>query len=775
MIKTDLPVILLRGIVLLPNNDIRLEFDSDVSKNIIDVSELFHDNNILVVSQNNPLEEVPNIKELPKIGVMAKISHKMELPNGKTRIIITGIKRARIYEYLNLNKPSEVLEAIASEIEDERIDIKEERALTRKLYREVEDYIKTVPYMSNSILSLILNVSSLSKMTDMIIPNLPIDISRMHIYLKEISSYKRLQMILEDIYSEKEMFAIEKKLDVKIREELDNTQKEYMLREKIKLIKKELGETSVKEDQVDSLQEKIETLKAPEKIKDRLKKELQKLNSLNQMSPEISIVETYINWLLELPWSLETKDNNNLNTVKNILDKSHYGLDKVKNRIIEYLAVKQMTNSLRSPIICLVGPPGVGKTSLAFSIASAINRNFVKMSVGGVNDEAEIMGHRRTYLGANPGRIIQGMKKAKSINPVFLIDEIDKMTKDIKGDPASALLEVLDPEQNKYFSDNYIEEEYDLSKVMFVATANYIEDIPEALKDRLEVIELSGYTEFEKLDIAKKHLIPKIIKDHGLRNENIEFDDDVLLFIIRHYTKEAGVRELERLLASVVRKVVMNIINKNDNDIKTLITKNNIDAYLGKKKYSFNNNDNSYQIGVVNGLAYTSYGGDTLPIEVSFYKGKGNLVLTGSLGDVMKESAQIALSYIKSNYEHFEINYEDLINNDIHIHVPDGAVPKDGPSAGITLTTALISAFSKLRVPKKIAMTGEITLRGSILPIGGLKEKSIGAYRNGITTIFIPKDNLRDLDEIPKEIKDKIKYIPVINYKDVYKKIKELI
>ena len=775
MIKTDLPVILLRGIVLLPNNDIRLEFDSDVSKNIIDVSELFHDNNILVVSQSNPLEEVPNIKELPKIGVMAKISHKMELPNGKTRIIITGIKRARIYEYLNLNKSSEVLEAIASEIEDERIDIKEERALTRKLYREVEDYIKTVPYMSNSILSLILNVSSLSKMTDMIIPNLPIDISRMHIYLKEISSYKRLQMILEDIYSEKEMFAIEKKLDVKIREELDNTQKEYMLREKIKLIKKELGETSVKEDQVDSLQEKIETLKAPEKIKDRLKKELQKLNSLNQMSPEISIVETYINWLLELPWSLETKDNNNLNTVKNILDKSHYGLDKVKNRIIEYLAVKQMTNSLRSPIICLVGPPGVGKTSLAFSIASAINRNFVKMSVGGVNDEAEIMGHRRTYLGANPGRIIQGMKKAKSINPVFLIDEIDKMTKDIKGDPASALLEVLDPEQNKYFSDNYIEEEYDLSKVMFVATANYIEDIPEALKDRLEVIELSGYTEFEKLDIAKKHLIPKIIKDHGLRNENIEFDDDVLLFIIRHYTKEAGVRELERLLASVVRKVVMNIINKNDNDIKTLITKNNIDAYLGKKKYSFNNNDNSYQIGVVNGLAYTSYGGDTLPIEVSFYKGKGNLVLTGSLGDVMKESAQIALSYIKSNYEHFEINYEDLINNDIHIHVPDGAVPKDGPSAGITLTTALISAFSKLRVPKKIAMTGEITLRGSILPIGGLKEKSIGAYRNGITTIFIPKDNLRDLDEIPKEIKDKIKYIPVINYKDVYKKIKELI
>lgn len=774
MIKTDLPVILLRGIILLPNNDIRLEFDNDVSKNIIDIAELFHDNNILVVSQDDPLEESPNIKELPKIGVIAKITHKMELPNGKTRLIITGIKRAKIYEYLNLNKTSEVLEAIASEIEDEKLDIKEEKTLTRKLYRELEHYIKAVPYTSNSVLSLIVNITNLSKMTDIVVPNLPIELNRMHKYLKEISSYKRLEMILEDIYNDEEMFEIEKKLDVKVREELDKTQKEYMLREKIKLMKNELGDTSVKEDEVDSLREKIEKLNAPSKIKNRLKKELNRLESLTQMSPEINIVENYINWLLDLPWSNETVDNDNLNTVKNILDKSHYGLEKVKNRIIEYLAVKQMTNSLHGPIICLVGPPGVGKTSLAFSIAKAINRNFVKMSVGGVNDESEIKGHRRTYLGANPGRIIQGMKKAKSINPVFLIDEIDKMTKDVKGDPASCFLEVLDPEQNKYFSDNFIEEDYDLSKVMFIATANYIENIPEPLRDRMEIIELSGYTEFEKLDIAKKHLIPKSIQEHGLNDSNIEFDDDVLLFIIRHYTKEAGVRELERLISSIVRKVVMSVLKKNDKELVTKITKNNIDAYLGKKKYYFNSNEKAYQIGVVNGLAYTSYGGDTLPIEVSFYKGKGNLVLTGSLGDVMKESAQIALSYIKCNYEYFGINYDDLVNNDIHIHVPDGAVPKDGPSAGITLTTALISAFSKLKVPKKIAMTGEITLRGSVLPIGGLKEKSMGAYRNGIKYIFIPKDNLRDLDEVPKEIKEEITYIPVINYKDVYKKIKEI-
>jgi len=775
LIKTDLPVILLRGIILLPNNDIRLEFDNDISKNIVDIAELFHDNNILVVSQNDPLEEAPNVKELPKIGVVAKISHKMELPNGKTRIIITGIKRAKIYEYLNLNKTSEVLEAIASEIDDEQIDSKEEKVLTRKLYRELEKYIKTVPYTSNSVLSQIINVTNLSKMTDIVVPNLPIDLDRMQMYMKESSSYKRLQMILEDIYSDEEMFAIEKKLDVQIREELDNTQKEYMLREKIKLIKQELGEASVKEEEVDSLKEKIENLDAPINIKNRLKKELSRLESLSQTSPEINIVENYINWLLDLPWSEETVDNNDLNIVKANLDKSHYGLQKVKNRIIEYLAVKQMTNSLRGPIICLVGPPGVGKTSLAFSIASAINRNFVKMSVGGINDEAEIKGHRRTYLGANPGRIIQGMKKAKSINPVFLIDEIDKMTKDIKGDPASTLLEVLDPEQNKYFSDNFIEEDYDLSKVMFIATANYIENIPEPLKDRMEIIELSGYTEFEKLDIAKKHLIPKSIKEHGLKDSNIEFDDDVILFIIRYYTKEAGVRELERLISSTVRKVVMNVIKKNDNELKVKITKNNIDAYLGKKKYYFNSNENSYQIGVVNGLAYTSYGGDTLPIEVSFYKGKGNLVLTGSLGDVMKESAQIALSYIKCNYEYFNIKYDDLIDNDIHIHVPDGAVPKDGPSAGITLTTALISAFSKLKVPKKIAMTGEITLRGTVLPIGGLKEKSIGAYRNGVKYIFIPKENMRDLEEIPKEIKETITYIPVNNYKEVYKKIKDMI
>ena len=773
MIKTNLPVILLRGIVLLPNNEIRLEFDNDLSKNIIDVSELFHDNNILVVSQTNPLEEVPDVKELPKVGVISKITHKMELPNGKTRVIIRGKMRAKIYEYLNFNKGTEVLESIVSTGENINIDKKEEEVLIRKLYRDIENYIKSVPYTSNSILSMISNVNDLSKMTDIIAPHLPINNKRLQEYLDNFDPISRTGMILEDIYNEIEMYNIEKDIELKVRKEIDNNQKEYLLREKIKVIKEELGDVAFKDDEIDKLRDKINSLNAPSKIIERLNLELKRYESLSQSSPEINVIRNYIDWLLDLPWNYITEDNNDLKKVRDILDQSHYGLDKVKTRIIEYLSVKQMSNDLRSPIICLVGPPGVGKTSLAFSIANAMNRNFVKISVGGVNDEAEIIGHRRTYLGSSPGRIIQSLKKAKSSNPVFLIDEIDKMTKDFKGDPASCLLEILDPEQNKYFSDNYIEEEYDLSKVLFIATANYIDDIPEALRDRLEIIQLSGYTEFEKLDIAKKHLIPKICKEHGLELNKISIKDNTILKIIRNYTKEAGVRELERQLASIVRKIVAEIIVDKQDDEQYQINNKNIELYLGKPKYHFNLLL-ATKVGVVNGLAYTYFGGDTLPIEVNYYQGNGNLVLTGSLGDVMKESAHIALSYIKSNYQDFHIDYDKLVKNDIHIHVPEGAIPKDGPSAGITLATALISAFTDKKIPATLAMTGEITLRGNVLPIGGLKEKSIGAHRNGIKKIIIPYDNLSDLDEIPKEIKSSIEYIPVKHYKEVIKVIEQL-
>ena len=489
------------------------------------------------------------------------------------------------------------------------------------------------------------------------------------------------------------------------------------------------------------------------------------------LSPEVSIVKNYIDWLLDLPWKHETHDTNDLKEVKRILDESHYGLENVKKRILEFLAVKQMTHELRGPIICLVGPPGVGKTSLAYRVAKAINRNFVKISVAGINDEAEIIGHRKTYIGASPGRIISSMKKAGSVNPVFLIDEIDKMTKDFKGDPASTLLDVFDPEQNKYFTDNYIEEEYDLSKVMFITTANYIEQIPLALRDRLEIVNLSGYTEYEKLDICKNHLIKKIVNEHGLDKESVNFTDDALLYIIRYYTKEAGIRELERKISTIIRKIVTSIVMENTKIECMTVGVDNLKNYLGKEKYHFMYSETDGQVGVVNGLAYTSYGGDVLPIEVNFYKGKGDLVLTGSLGDVMQESAKIALSYIKSNCQNFDIKFDDISKKDIHIHVPVGAVPKDGPSAGVALTTALISSLTNRKVPTSIAMTGEITLRGNVLSIGGLKEKSTGACRNGIKKVFIPYDNISDIDDIPNEIKSNIEYIPVRNYEEIYNKI----
>lgn len=765
--KKDLPVILLKGIILLPNNELKFEIDGETSRNIIDIAEMFHNNKILVVSQFNPLEEAPKISELPKIGVIAKITHKMELPNGKIRMILKAQTRARIYEYLNSKIDSGILEAIISELEPNEIDESENELLIKKLTKEIENYIRKVPYMSNSFVNEMNNCKSLDKMTDIIAPNLPIEFSRLVMYLTEISSVVRMEMILEDIYKEIEMVNIENELDMKVRLELEQNQREYLLKEKIKHMKEELGEAPLKETELDEIKDKISKLELTPSMKQKLEKEIRKYETLPITSPELSMCKSYIDWIIDLPWNNFTKDNDDLKKARNILDESHFGLEEVKLRIIEYLAVKQTTNSLKGPIICLVGPPGVGKTSLASSIAKAVNRNFVKISVGGIHDEAEIRGHRKTYLGANPGRIITGMKKAKSSNPVFLIDEIDKITADIKGDPASALLEVLDPSQNKNFSDNFIEEDYDLSNVMFVATANHVENIPEALKDRLEIVELSGYTELEKIDIAKKYLIPKICEEHGIVKQSIFFEEDAIIEIIRSYTREAGVRELERQISKIVRKIVTSIVTTKIKVGKLNITKDNLSKYLGLPKYHLiSNNENV--VGVVNGLAYTNYGGDTIQIEVNHYKGTGKLELTGSLGEVMKESASIALSYIKANYDKFNINYDEIINSDIHIHVPEGAVPKDGPSAGLALTTALISSFTNLKVSSKIAMTGEITLRGLALPIGGLKEKSIGANRKDIETVFIPFGNIGDLEIIPDEIKNKITFIPIKDYIEIY-------
>lgn len=767
MAITNLPVILLRGAVLLPHCELRLELNSDIDKKVLELAETYHDNHILVVSLLNPIEENIDAKTLPRIATVGKINLNMELNNGVTRVVIEGLNRVSVSEYIS-NTENSIFEATIGSTTQFAISPKDELALMRKLVKELELFVSTVPYMSNSILAQLTQEKSIAKISDLVANYLPVVFERKLEYLKTVNPYTRVIMLLEDIKREEEVMQLEEKIECELKKQLDDSQREYILREKIRIIKEELGDTSIKDSDIEEIRNKIINIKSNRKVKDKLNSELKKYEMMNANSPEISIVRNYIDWLLAIPWNVFSKEELDLKKVRETLDNSHYGLDKVKTRMVEFLAVKQISNNVKSPIICLIGPPGVGKTSLAKSIASSINRKFVKISVGGVNDEAEIIGHRRTYIGANPGRIITAMKKAKTSNPVFLIDEIDKMTKDYRGDPGSCLLEVLDKEQNKYFSDNYIEEEYDLSNVMFIITANDLYQIPDALRDRLEVIEISGYTEFEKLDIAKKHLIPRELKEHGIDNKKIVFPDETIIEVIRHYTREAGVRELERTIATMLRKIVTNMLENNTRNKKYNIDLEKVTEYLGMRKYFYNQKDELSQVGVATGLAYTEFGGAILPIEVTYYKGKGGLVLTGSLGEVMKESAQIALSYIKSHCSEFDIDYDLIENSDIHIHIPEGAVPKDGPSAGITLTTALISAFTNRPVNNEIGMTGEITLRGSVLPIGGLKEKSIGAHRSGIRRIIIPKQNERDLNEIPKEIKDSLEFILVKDYKEVY-------
>lgn len=767
MTKTSLPVLLIRNMVLFPWSEIRLEFDNDNDKKVISLAESFYENNIVIVNPKDLLEIDPDISELPKIGVLATIKMKIDMPNGKTRIILSGINRVYVHAY---TKDDNIFEAMVSDTEEDELDIKEELAYSRALNKHIEVYVKEVPYMSNSVLGQIAGITSISRLTDIIALFLPTTFERKKEYIEEVSSTSRVKMILDDINRDIEVMKLEEEIEREVTKKMDESQKEYVLREKIKAIKEELGDINDKDTDIDLLKDKIRKLNCPKKVREKLEYEISRYEMCSSLSPEVGIIRNYIDWLINLPWDNFTKDETNLVKVKKYLDSTHFGLDKAKERIIEYLAVKQKTNNLKSPILCFVGPPGVGKTTLAKSIAKSIGRETTKISVGGINDEAEIVGHRRTYLGANPGLIIQGMKKAGTTNPVFIIDEIDKMTKDIKGDPASSLLEVLDPEQNNKFIDLFIEEEFDLSNVMFITTANYIEQIPNELRDRLEIIELYSYTEYEKLDIAKKHLIPKEITEHGLTSKNVRFTDDAILTIIRGYTKEAGVRELDRVIATVIRKIVKDIVMNNTKS-NCIINNGNIKKYLGNKKYLDNNDKELLSAGVVNGLAYTPYGGDLLQVEVTYFSGTGNLVLTGSLGDVMKESATIALSYIKANAKTFKLDDKIFRENDFHIHVPEGAIPKEGPSAGVTLTTAILSSLLNKKVSSNVAMTGEVTLTGKVLPIGGLKEKSIAAFRSGIERVFIPKENEPDLEEIPKEIKNKIDFILVDDYIQIFKKV----
>lgn len=759
---TNLPVLVLNDTILLPSSEMRMNFDSAIEKKLFSLAEGYYDSKLLIINSNLDLNSPLDINLLPKVGVVGKIKLHIDLPNGKTKIVVYGEKRVKITEYKNGNQ---VLEAVIEEI-GEIINEKEEIVYLRALYKKLEKYQETSD-LNEQFLETATKIENLKELIDFVVPQMPLTNNRKFEYVEEISIIKRAEMLISDINQDMEIAELERIIDDKLSFEIEKSQKDYVLREKIRVIKEELGDINDKDSETNKLREKINKLKCPKKVKERLSIELSRYETMTPNAPEVGMIRNYIDWLLDLPWDNYTKDNNDLNKVKEVLDKSHFGLEKVKERIVEYLAVKKNTNSLKSPIVCLVGPPGVGKTTLAKSIADSLNRKCTKISVGGINDEAEIVGHRRTYVGAAPGLIIQGMKKAGSSNPVFIIDEIDKMTKDIKGDPASSLLEILDPEQNKNFSDHYIEEEFDLSQVMFITTANYYEQIPNELRDRLEIIELSSYTEYEKLDIARSYLIPRELKEHGLTNKEVEFSDEVILTMIRSYTKEAGVRELNRNIATVLRKIVKNKLLENKKDFYS-ITDYNIEKYLGKKKYMWTDVDIIEHVGVVNGLAYTPYGGDTLPIEAVSFPGKGNIIMTGSLGDVMKESANLALDYIKANYQKFQIDYSFFENNDIHIHVPEGATPKDGPSAGVTLTTTLISLLTNTSIHTNVAMTGEMTLRGKVLAIGGLKEKVIGAHRNGIRTIFIPSSNEKDLDEIPTDIKNEIKFILVDRYMDIY-------
>ena len=763
MKKEKLGVLLIQDMVLFPNSEIRIESDNVNDKQIISFAENSKNKSILVVNQL--IEDENDITTLPNIGVLAEIKLKMDVPNGKTRIVLKGKTRVEVESYVEEDK---IYKAVVKEILLNIYD--EEETYRNILIKSLEKYISLVPYMSNAIVNKISVTNNLNDLCDLIGSFLPVSYHKKKKYITELNQLTRAKMLIEDMNDDLKVIELERQLENEVEKELSDSQKEFYLREKIKVIQKELGDVNSKDDEVELFRNKLSKLKCSEKIKDKIKKEINRYQSTNSNSPELGMIRDYLDWMLNLPWSKTTKDISSLEEVKHTLDSSHYALGDVKDRVLEYLAVKQNTNNLRSPILCLVGPPGVGKTSLALSIAKSLNRKVAKISVGGINDEAEIIGHRRTYVGANPGRIIQGIRKAGSSNPVFIIDEIDKMRKDIKGDPASSLLEVLDPEQNSKFSDHYIEEDFDLSKVMFIATANYIDQIPMELKDRLEIIEVSSYTEYEKLDIVRDYILPKELEEHGLTELQITFNDKALLTIIRNYTKEAGVRELERIIASILRKVVKKFLTE-----KTIasinITEKNLEEFIGKKKYLYQEKNNKKQIGVVNGMAYTVFGGDILPIEVTYYKGNGKLLLTGSLGDVMKESAQIAFSYIKANSKKFKITHKLLEENDIHIHLPEGAIPKDGPSAGIALTTAIISLFTGTMIDSNISMTGEITLRGNVLAIGGLKEKVIGAHRAGIRKIFIPKENEKDLDEIPEDIKKEIKFYFISDYQEIYKKL----
>lgn len=754
-VTVDLPVICTRGMLVFPGHELSLDVGRTFSLNAMDLAVSQHDSNIVLVSQIHPLEEEINFDMVYHHATLCKITKRIKKDNhGTIKLTVVGEKRV---ELESLYTEGECYYAKVRYLEDIHGDPNEETALVRKLTEQMQSMNGASQLLPRELISNITHGLSASELADTIGHYINSDLVEREKILAEPDINKRLLLVLASMQKEKAINEIENSINNRVKKSIDENQKEFYLREKLKAIKEELGDAPNGEDEVERFRSMIKDNPYPQNVKDKLTEELARYEMMPSTSPEANVVRTYLDWMTKLPWFEMTEDNQDITKVEKILDEDHFGLKKPKERIVEQLAVKQMTQSLKAPIICLVGPPGVGKTSISKSIARALDRKFVKISLGGVTDESEIRGHRRTYLGSMPGRIIQGMKKAGVMNPVFLLDEIDKMASDYKGDPTSAMLEVLDPEQNSMFSDNYIEEPYDLSQVLFIATANDLGGIPEPLRDRLEIIELSSYTEQEKLMIAKDHLIKKELKNHGLTDEQLTITDDALMYIIRHYTREAGVRQLERLIAAICRKSVLKILKKTTDHVAVEV--NDLEELLGKAPFDHTKKQPKPQVGVVTGLAWTQFGGDILPIEVNHFKGGGKFIVTGQLGDVMKESASIALDYLKAHADKYSLKDIDFDKQDIHIHVPEGAVKKDGPSAGVTLTTAIYSAFTQKPVRDDVAMTGEVTLTGNVLPIGGLKEKSISAHRSGIHTIIIPKDNAKDIDDIPESVRNDLTII----------------
>ena len=756
-----LPLIPLRGITIFPN--MIIHFDIGREKSIASLEEaMLQEGKIFLVTQKDPEVELPNKKEdMYSIGTICKIKQILKLPKGITRVLVEGIERATLVTF---EEKDNYLRGVVEKISEseKEVESNEDLAFRNQLGKAFASYIHATEGDDGKVLQMMEQEKNLGKVTDLIAAYIQLSDEKKQLILETINVHERIEKLLVFIDEEIEIVKIEKEIGNKVKSKLDKSNKEYLLREQIKVIQEELGEDEEK-NEYNRYSNEIKKLKMPKEVREKAEYELSRLKSSN--SGDGNNIRNYLDWMISLPWNKSTKDSFDINKSSEILEEEHYGLEDVKERILEYLAVKQYSKSLKGPILCLVGPPGVGKSSIAKSIAKSINRKFVRISLGGVRDEAEIRGHRRTYVGAIPGRLVYALKEAKVNNPLILLDEIDKLSGDYKGNPADALLEVLDQNQNKTFRDAYMEVDIDLSNVLFITTANSLDTIPRALLDRMEVIQVSGYTYEEKFHIAKKHLVKRALKEYNVDEKTIKISDNTIKQIVNGYTRESGVRNLDRQINKVIRKAITDLIKSKKNSI--IVSQNKLEKYLGPVIFEFEDKEKEDKIGVVTGLAWTAYGGDTLPVEVAVMKGNGKLELTGQLGSVMQESAKAAYSYVRANSKKYNINEEFYKKNDIHIHVPEGAVPKDGPSAGVTIVTALVSALSKKKVRGDIAMTGEVTLTGRVLAIGGVKEKCLAAHRIGIDTIILPKENKKNADEIPSSIKGKLNLLFADDVKEV--------